>query len=305
MEDNPVHVTIWNDAGPHAHRAVLVHGTMTWGDECYERQRPLAAEFELDVVDRRGFGDSPDTERSDWEIDAEDILKLLGPGAHLVGHSYGGVAAMAAAASKPEAVHSLVLIEPAALRVAEEIPTVGRTLGRYRRAFGSASSPQDMSAEDYLRSATRFGMPVPEFTPRRLRATRTAMAERPCWEAVIDLAPLAAAPWPKAVINGTWTTAHPEYRRASGEALMACGEYIAEQIGAELVRVPDADHMPHRDQPELVNACLRNIWTRLTSRVTQSRIYCDCGVVQADPKNTAFSGQAPAAGGGLCRRLWF
>jgi pimeloyl-ACP methyl ester carboxylesterase len=64
------------------------------------------------------------------------------------------------------------------------------------------------------------------------------------------------------VINGTWNTAHPEYRRACGEALMACGEYIAERIGAELVRVPDADHLPHRDRPEQVNACLRNIWTR-------------------------------------------
>lgn len=262
MAHDRVHVTIWREAGPHAQRAVLVHGTMTWGEECYERQRPLAAEFELDVMDRRGFGDSPDTERSDWEVDARDIAELLGDGAHLVGHSYGGVAAMAAAASNPEAVRSLVLIEPAALRVAAEIPVVAATLARYRRAFASASSPRDMSAEDYLRSSAQFGMPVPEFTPRRLRATCTAMAERPCWDAAITLEPLAAAPWRKAVINGTWAQAHPEYRRFTGEALMACGEYIAERIGAELIRVPGTDHMPHRDHPDLVNAFLKDIWTR-------------------------------------------
>lgn len=123
MGDAPVHVTVWNDsthaASAENRRVVLVHGTMTWGEECFARQRPLAGEFELVVMDRRGFGDSPDTERSDWEADAEDVIDLLGAGAHLVGHSYGGVVAMAAAARRPDAIRSLVLIEPAALRVAE------------------------------------------------------------------------------------------------------------------------------------------------------------------------------------------
>ncbi|HEY1489081.1 MAG TPA: alpha/beta hydrolase [Micromonosporaceae bacterium] len=259
MSDAPVHVTHWHEPAADGPRVVLVHGTMTWGTECFEQQRPLADEFRLDVMDRRGFGDSPDTERSDWEVDAIDVLDLLGSGAHLVGHSYGGVVAMAAAARRPDAVRSLVLIEPAALRVAEEVPVVRSGLESNRRMRAGAAE-RSMSAEDYLRSSADLGLPVPEFTPRRLRATRTAMAERPCWEALIPLAPLAAAPWPTIVVNGAWDRAHPGYRGAVGDALMACGAFIADRIGARSVRVPGTDHFPHRDRPELVNALLRDLW---------------------------------------------
>lgn len=50
----PIHVTVWNDSGPAAPRVVLVRGTMTWGTECFERQRPLADEFALEVVELLG-----------------------------------------------------------------------------------------------------------------------------------------------------------------------------------------------------------------------------------------------------------
>lgn len=272
--DQGIHVHRWGKASVGAQRAILVHGTMTWGEECFAAQRPLAAAstaadpatddgapFLLEVPDRRGFGDSPDTPRSDWEADAADIAELLGDGAHLVGHSYGGVVAMAAAVLRPEAVRSLVLIEPSALRVAEADPVVAEGLRRNRAAYASGSAALDVTPEEYLSSGAAFGFPVPEFTPRRLRATRTAMAERPCWEAQIPLEPLARAPWPKRVVNGTWTHAHPGYRDAVGEALLACGTFIAARIGAERVLVPGTDHFPHRDGAELVNALLRDTWT--------------------------------------------
>jgi pimeloyl-ACP methyl ester carboxylesterase len=260
MIEEPIHVTSWSESGPAAPRAVPVHGTMTWGTECFERQRPLADEFALEIPDRRGFGDSPDIERSDWEIDAADVVELLGEGAHLMGHSYGGVVAMAAAARRPEAVRSLVLIEPAAYRVAEEIPAVRAGLERNRAAFAEGGAMRGITAEDYLCSGAEFGYEVPEFTPRRLRATRTAIAERPAWEAEIALEPLAAAHFPKVVVIGAWDEANPRYREAAGETLMACGAFVAEKIGARLVRVPGADHFPHRDRDELVNALLRETW---------------------------------------------
>jgi len=52
--------------------------------------------------------------RQDFEEDARDIAALLGDGAHLVGHSYGAVGALYAAALRPEAVHSLTVNEPPA-----------------------------------------------------------------------------------------------------------------------------------------------------------------------------------------------
>ncbi|MFG2206535.1 alpha/beta fold hydrolase [Streptomyces sp. NPDC048638] len=83
QDRDPLHVTVWDEATPGAPRAVLVHGTMSWGTRCFAAQRPLAASFRLELVDRRGFGDSPATTRSDYAVDAEDVGRLVGRGAHL------------------------------------------------------------------------------------------------------------------------------------------------------------------------------------------------------------------------------
>ena len=96
----PVHVIVWGGGRTLAPRAVLVHGTMTGGYGRARLRRAAAAgrDGRALVVDRRGFGASPDVDRSDYELDAVDIAGLMEGGAHLVGHSYGGVVAMLAAA---------------------------------------------------------------------------------------------------------------------------------------------------------------------------------------------------------------
>ncbi|WP_194910481.1 alpha/beta fold hydrolase [Catenulispora rubra] len=263
MPTPPIHVTTWSEAATPTTRAILIHGTMTWGTECFAGQRPLAEHFRLDVPDRRGFGDSPDTAQSDWEVDAEDIAALLDEApAHLLGHSYGGVVAMAAAILRPEAVLSLTLIEPSALRVAESVPVVAAGLAANRAAF-TTDPPltHQITPEDYLRSGEAFGLPIPAFTEGRLRATRTAMAERPCWEADIPLEPLARAAYPKAVITGDWQSANRAYRTTVGNALLATSLFIAEGIGAHHHSVPGTDHFPHRDRPDVVNELLCTIWS--------------------------------------------
>jgi len=55
--------------------------------------------------------------RSDFEEDARDIAALLGDDAHLVGHSYGAIGALYAAALRPQAVRSLTINEPPAYRL--------------------------------------------------------------------------------------------------------------------------------------------------------------------------------------------
>ncbi|WP_220448327.1 alpha/beta fold hydrolase [Nonomuraea diastatica] len=101
-----VHVTA---LGPHGAPPVLfVHGSTSWGDDPsygFAAQAPLAGRVRLLLMDRRGYGRSPDAgERfpGDYLADADDIAELLGDGAHLVGHSYGGVGAMIAAVRRPE-----------------------------------------------------------------------------------------------------------------------------------------------------------------------------------------------------------
>lgn len=53
-------------------------------------------------------------------LDGALVAELLGDGAHLVGHSFGGCVALAAAAQRPDATLSLTLIEPAMHKLATD-----------------------------------------------------------------------------------------------------------------------------------------------------------------------------------------
>ncbi|MBA2933514.1 alpha/beta hydrolase [Sphingomonas sp. CGMCC 1.13654] len=111
----PVHVTPWGDSGP---SVLLVHGGVQGGigggPVNYEGQKPLAErDWRLRLIDRPGFGESPSRGADDMEADSILIAELLGNGSHLIGHSFGGAEALLAAARRPDAVRSLILIEPA------------------------------------------------------------------------------------------------------------------------------------------------------------------------------------------------
>ncbi|MGH2602146.1 MAG: alpha/beta fold hydrolase, partial [Dehalococcoidia bacterium] len=77
----------------------------------------LAGRYRLITYHRRGYAGSS---RADGPVsiaeqaaDARAVLHHAGvERAHLVGHSYGGVVALQLALDTPEAVHSLVLLEP-------------------------------------------------------------------------------------------------------------------------------------------------------------------------------------------------
>jgi pimeloyl-ACP methyl ester carboxylesterase len=270
-----IHATVVDGpAGPDIPPAVFVHGVLSWGcDELYgfAAQRPLAAQRRLLLMDRRGYGESPDLppgpHRSDYAVDAEDIVALLGSGAHLVGHSYGAVAAMLAAAARPDLVRSLCLIQPGSLRAAQSHPQIAEVLVRNRGA--AAQPPVDLSPQHFLELATAsVGMPVPEATPARLRAAHTTMHERPCWDAETPLEPLAAAGWPILVVRGDWSGAPAEYRRLAGEPLMIAADVVARATGADLLTVPG--YYPHVQQPDAVNSALRELWGRAEARAGAS-----------------------------------
>lgn len=110
----PIHVTRWG-SGP---RALMVHGGVQGGigggPVNFEGQKPLSEMgWQLELIDRPGFGSSPSRGPDDMEADAIIIAEHLGEGCHLVGHSFGGAEALLAAGRRPEAVRSLILIEPA------------------------------------------------------------------------------------------------------------------------------------------------------------------------------------------------
>src|SRR5919201_1167913 len=196
-----LHGTVWGDGEP----AVLVHGSFGWGEETWREQRPLAQHYRLLLIDRRGFGASPPDGRVDFERDAGDVAELLGDGAHLVGHSYGGVVSLLAAAQRPDAVRSLTLIEPPAFGVARGDRAVEELITNIEAATNATDDPSEYRSL-FLRS---WGFPAGsgQLTGVTLEAARASMTERPPWEADIPLDELSAAGLRVLLVQGDWCPA--------------------------------------------------------------------------------------------------
>lgn len=129
MKPKSIHVTQWGDSGP---KVVLVHGSArgskVGGDSHFRAQKALAERgWQLAVPDRPGHGQSPMPDyRETADNEGAWVSEMLGDGAHLIGHSFGGAVALAAAAQRPGAVRSLTLIEPALQKLAVDDPRVRR-----------------------------------------------------------------------------------------------------------------------------------------------------------------------------------
>lgn len=184
-------------------RVVFVHGSIVGAQRTWSRQLQLAERWTLVLPNRPGFAASPALPRGDFEAEAPLIAELLGDGAHLVGHSYGGVTALYAAALRPQAVHSLTISEPGCMRVAAGDPAVDAQIAAGELLYEHA---QDLAPLDFLR-AFRGGVGSTHETPAELHGellagARLCMTERPPWEAEPPLAQLRVAPFAKLVISG-------------------------------------------------------------------------------------------------------
>jgi pimeloyl-ACP methyl ester carboxylesterase len=114
-EQPPINVTTWGASGE---PVLIIHGGVQGGlgggPLTFANQRPLADQgFQLRLADRPGFGASQSRGPDDMVADAVWIAELLADSSHLLGHSWGGAEALLAAARRPDAVRSLVLVEPA------------------------------------------------------------------------------------------------------------------------------------------------------------------------------------------------
>src|SRR5215831_20621037 len=115
---------------------LLIHGSGSWGVDTFGRQRALADEFRLIMIDRRGYGQNPATTNMGWQIDKDDVADLLADlgTAHLVGHSSGGTIALLAAAMVPHAVRSLIVVEPTVWGIADPADSPPERPAAYRDA---------------------------------------------------------------------------------------------------------------------------------------------------------------------------
>jgi pimeloyl-ACP methyl ester carboxylesterase len=247
---------------------MFVHGSFGWGEETWSAQHPLADDHELLLVDRRGFGRSPARGRVDFERDADDVARLLPNGAHLVGHSYGGVVALLAAARTPSAVRSLAVIEPPALGLVRGDPVVEDFIDDLTRLAATTTDPA-VYRTGFLRA---FGFPAKHvpLDGLALVAARASMTERGPWEAEIPLDALASAPFPKLVVRGDWRDAPASARARAGAVFHAVGDVLETRLDAEGVVLPAAHNPQLLGSP--FNDRLRLFWSgRQAARRSRSR----------------------------------
>ena len=207
---------------------LFIHGDIVGPSLTWRKQRELAERWTLIIPSRPGFGASPPLERNDFQVEAPMFAELLGDGAHLVGHSYGAVIALLAAAARPEAVRSLTVSEPGCLRVAQGTAAVDEMIANGERLFAHAES---IPAEDFLRlfrggAGSAFGTPD-ELPEELLRGVELLKRERPPWEADVPLERLAAADFPVLVLSGGHSPAFEAVCDALADALSADREVIA------------------------------------------------------------------------------
>ncbi len=261
--DGPINVVELGDDGP---SVIFVHGGVQGGlgggPDTFDGQHALADKgWRLRFVERPGFGQSPSRGVDDMDADAAWIADMLGDGAHLVGHSWGGADALLAAARRPDAVRSLTLIEPALfpvvmtdpeLRAKPEMQAVG---GRLAGLMMQSETPADYAIKfaqsvlgppgdaDMLARvagleadralAARVGCAVLQgkmSTPDAMRGAADAMA---------------AQGVPVLVVNGGWS---PFFE--------IIGQVVARFTGGRYEVVPAANHMVQQKSADAFNAVL-------------------------------------------------
>lgn len=229
---------------------VLVHGSLATGSDEWQAQRPLADRgFRLIVPDRRGYGRSPAAQGEDFLVDADDIARLMGNGAHLVGHSYGGLGVLYAAARRPEAVLSIALLEPATFALGQH-NDAARALAGEVRSLWDQKTPDEQWVIRFLEIVGSDPSTLsPELIAAAVPLVPVFRRGRPIWEVEPPLAKLASAPFPKLVISGGHS--------AGFDAI--CDD-LAKCIAASRMVIKGAGH-EIQFTGELLNHALMGLWS--------------------------------------------
>ncbi len=228
-------------------RIVFVHGSLVGGRATWrEQRRGIGDAAELVVLERPGFDvppvsavpsvsdfsrTPPPAVRVDFEDHAVWVADRLDEGDHLVGHSYGGVVTLLAAARATD-LGSLTVIEPPATRVALDVPAVAAFArgGEELWANGPRDDPEAFMRAFLAAVGSDFDPPVP-LPPQLLQGARVLVGERGPWEAEIPLEALAARRLPTLVVSGGH---HPAFE--------AICDRLEEALDAERVVLPGFGH---------------------------------------------------------------
>jgi len=217
-------------------RIVFVHGSVMGGRPTWSGQRPLAGRFRLEILERPGFPPNPPVDHVDFEEHAVLVADAVAGGAHVVGHSYGGVIALLTAAAVPASIRSLTVIEPPATRVARGNPAADAFTREGVEWW--ANGPRD-DPEAFLRGFLAYAgsdyVPPTPLPAQLEQGARTLIVERGPWEAEIPLDTLAVTPFPKLVVSG-----------GHHGGFDAVCDVLVERLAAERLVLPGYGHTAQR-----------------------------------------------------------
>ncbi len=233
-------------AGP---ALLLLHGIGSSATSWDRQTGLLADDYALIAPDLRGYGPSPDPDgRASLDDVADDLAALLDGPTHVVGVSFGALAALALARRHPHLVRSLVLADATLGRGALAPADRERWIAE-RYALGDHLQER---AEERAHEIAAPGAPacVIEEIARNMRRVRPAG-----YRAVTDIIAVTdARPWlanvtvPVLVMCG----------EHDGVVGLALSESIAEAIpGARLATIPGAGHAPQVERPAAFAAAVR------------------------------------------------
>lgn len=235
-----IHITRWGTEGP---EVVLIHGGPRGGpgggDQYWFKQKQLADRgWQLIVPDRPGHGKSPAIGREDMEADGIWAAELLGDGMHLVGHSYGGLTALAAAGLRPDAVKSLTLVEAPVFSAAPDDPRVQQFDADLEEEITKDRTPIETLAGFGKLVRIPIGeLPGPPPTMEQLAALGagvTALHQPNHWDSSAQLESVANAKIPVLVVTG-----------GGSPGFEGIGDGLTKKLNGEHLMIDLPHHFPH------------------------------------------------------------
>lgn len=279
LSDGDVSYLDWNSDGPLLH---FTHATGFNAETYRGLLTPLQGRFHVTAADMRGNGfttlDASPGPLADWTTFGRDLERILGRlekgPAVLAGHSMGAITSLMVAASHPDRVSALVLVEPVLVpRFVRLKARLARLLGREplqesnlaqlaakRRSIfasfeaalaayrgrGAFKTWSDETIADYLRGGL---LPTGNGTEVRLACS-------PAWESsVFQHAPPGIGRLARK-IRCPLTVIYASDGTAREEEV----QIVARGHGsARLVKVPDATHFLPMERPDIVRAEIERI----------------------------------------------
>jgi pimeloyl-ACP methyl ester carboxylesterase len=274
-----LHARTVGESGP---RVVFVHGLFGQGKNWTTIAKGLAGDHRVTLLDLPNHGHSPWTERVDYLDMTETVaaeLRSLGEPVTLVGHSMGGKVALQLALRHPELLRALVVVD---IAPTEYPVSGGRTDDPDEEAAPFAAFITAMRALDLGRLRTREDADTALRTAVPSRMVRSFLLQSLVREGLgddggwrwrlnlelleRDLAALRGFPDP------------PPGARYDGPVLWVAGAnstYVLpedrermEQLcpATRLVRIKNAGHWVHSEQPEVFLETLKRFLQRVESR---------------------------------------